>query len=142
MPRKLFAHRPGVEAQIHGYCTAGAILVSHWGWHTALRPRAERVGSCSEANGRGPASQVAFRDAEARGTYLQGSKCPPCDAPGLLGGVILKSCLAYAVITMNTPTTARDLKRRKPLKEKLYMAKPLKSRGELDSGHNAGIFRW
>lgn len=99
-------------------------------------------GQLHEANGHGPASQVAFRDAKARGSYLQGRKCPPCDAPGLLGGVILKSCLLCAVITMNTPTAARDLKRRKPLKEKLYMAKPLKSRGELDSSHYAGIFRW
>lgn len=142
LPRKLFAHKRGAEAQVRSYRTAGAILVSHWGWHTPIRPHAERVGSCLWGHGHGPASQVAFRDAKARGTYLQGSKCPPCYAPGLLGGVILKSCLLCAVITMNTPTAARDLKRRKPLKEKPYMAKPLKSRGELESSHNAGIFRW
>lgn len=46
LPRKLFAHKPGVETQIRSSRTAGAILVSHWGWHTALRPQAERVGSC------------------------------------------------------------------------------------------------
>lgn len=141
MPRKLFAHKARVETQIRSYGTAGTISVSHWGWHTALRPELKEWAAASEANGHGPASQVAFRDAEVRGTYLQGSKHPPCDAPGLLGGVILKSCLLYAVITMNTLTAARDLKRRKPLKEKLYMAKPLKSRGELDSSHKAGIFR-
>lgn len=37
---------PGVETQIRSYGTAGAIPVSHWGWHTALAPWTERVGSC------------------------------------------------------------------------------------------------
>lgn len=56
--------------------------------------------------------------------------------------MFLKSCLVRAVIAMNVPTAAKDLKRRKPLQKSPAWQSLLKSRGELDTSHNAGIFRW
>lgn len=143
LPRKLFAHRPGVETQTRSYCTSGAILVSHWGWHTALRPRAERVGSCLWGQWPWLSFPSSLQGCRSKGhvsTGQQVSSLRCTRASGRGNPEILPSpCSNNYEIPPPLPETSKE---QNLLKEKLYMAKPLKSRGELDSSHNAGIFRW
>lgn len=80
--------------------------------------------------------QVAFRNAKSRSTLQplptkQQVSSLWCSRATGQGEIFLKSCLPHAVIAMNTPTAAWDIKRRKT-----FNPQPLHGKASWNQGEN------